>query len=59
MDNISKRRYVRLNTKTDEMYQDVLLFPDEATHFNQKLAADASEFRWVPYGQREGDAVAA
>jgi hypothetical protein len=59
MDNISTRRYVRLNIETDELFQDVSLFPEEVSHLNEKLAADGSEFRWVPYGQREGDAVAA
>lgn len=58
MDNLNSRRYVRINTVTDELYQDVLLFPDEVDRLNEKLAADGSEFRWVPYGQREGDVAA-
>lgn len=53
------RRYVRINTETDELHQDVSLFPDEVDRLNEKLAADGSEFRWVAYGQREGDSVAA
>lgn len=53
------RRFVRINTATDELFQDVSLFPDEADRLNEKLAADGSDFRWVPYGQREEDSVAA
>ena len=59
MDNIRTRRYVRLNVETNELFQDVALFPDEVSRLNEKLAADGSEFRWVPYGTREGDVVAA
>ncbi len=54
-----KQRFVRINTETDEMFQDLLLFSDEVAHLNEKLAADGSEFRWVPYGQRKEDSVAA
>jgi hypothetical protein len=57
--NVSKRRYVRLNTETDQLFQDVLLFPDEADRMNEKLAADGSDFRWVLYGAAAGEAIAA
>jgi len=57
--NVNKRLYVRLNTETDELFQDVLLFPEEADRINEKLAAEASNFRWVPYGAAAGEAVAA
>lgn len=52
------KRYVRINTETDELFQDVSLFPDEVDRLNEKLAADGSEFRWVPYGTREEDVAA-
>lgn len=58
MSDIRSRRYVRINTETDELFQDVALFPDEAAHLNEKLAADGSEFRWVPYGAEEEAAAA-
>ena len=53
------RRFVRINTATDELYQDVSLFPEEVDRLNEKLAADGSDYRWVPYGQRADDSVAA
>lgn len=54
--SIDKCRYVRINTETEELFQDLLLFPEEADRLNEKLAADCSEFRWVPYGPRAGEA---
>ena len=59
MTDTRSRRFVRINTQTDELFQDLLLFPEEVEHLNVKLAADGSEYRWVPYGQREGDYAAA
>jgi hypothetical protein len=56
--NIDKRRYVRIDTATEELYQDLLLFPEEADRLNEKLAADGSEFRWAPYGAVETEAAA-
>jgi hypothetical protein len=57
--NVMAKRFVRINTETDELFQDVTLMPEEAACLNEKLAADCSEYRWVPYGSREGDTVAA
>lgn len=57
--NVMARRFVRINTETDEMFQDLALMPEEADRLNEKLAADGSEFRWMAYGSREGDVIAA
>lgn len=53
------KRYVRINTETGDVYQDDFFTEDEAANINQKLAADGDPVRWLPYGQREGDSVAA
>lgn len=57
--NVMAKRFVRINIETDELFQDVALMPEEADRLNEKLAADGSEFRWMAYGTREGDSVAA
>lgn len=54
----AKRTYFRLNTDTDEVFQDLPMLPEEADRLNEKLEADGSEFRWVPYGQRKEDVAA-
>lgn len=53
-----RRRYVRINTETDELFQDIDLFAEEADRLNEKLAADGSDFRWMPYGAEEEAAAA-
>lgn len=53
-----ERRYVRLNQATDELFEDLILFPEEADRLNARLAADGSEFRWMAYGTREEEKAA-
>jgi hypothetical protein len=51
--------YYRWNIATDELFEDVLLLPEEAQRMNEKLEAENSEFRWMLYGQSEEESVAA
>lgn len=57
--NVMAKRFVRINTETDELFQDVALMPEEADRLNEKLAADGSKYRWMAYGSRAGDVIAA
>ncbi|HEY2496451.1 MAG TPA: hypothetical protein VGK24_05230 [Candidatus Angelobacter sp.] len=59
MDDIRAKRYVRVDTLTDELFQDATFTEFEDDHYNQKLAADGSNFRWLAYAERDGDRVAA
>lgn len=56
---MEQKRYVRIDTETGDVYQDDFFTEDEVLNINAKLAADGSDLRWVPYGQRAGESVAA
>jgi hypothetical protein len=58
MNDLGPRRYVLLNTQTDELHQDDMLTPDEADNINSRLAGKGEPYRWQPYGARKGDVAA-
>lgn len=59
MEDLRPRRYVRMSTETEQLFEDVVMTPEDAGDVNEKLAADGERYRWVPYGTREGEGMAA
>jgi len=50
---VEPHRFVLLNIKTDELYQDEILTEEDARDINEKYAADGSEYRWIPWAEQE------
>ena len=47
------RHYVLLDTETEELKQDEFLTEEDAQDINEKLAADGSPYRWIPWEEQE------
>jgi hypothetical protein len=43
------RHFVLYNVNTEELHQDQLFTTEDAQDSNERLAADGSEFRWIPW----------
>jgi hypothetical protein len=53
------RLYVRMNVLTGILYEDEVMCAGVAARLNEELDFEGSVSRWMPYGTREGDAIAA
>lgn len=50
--------YARVHKFTSIVFEEEMMPEVDAIDRNERLAADGSPYRWLPYGTREGDLAA-
>ena len=50
--------YVKIHTTTNELFEEEEMLAEDAVDRNERLAADGSPYRWLPYGSREEEVAA-
>ena len=57
--SVAPRRYVRINMNSDALLEDEMFTPEDARDANERLAADGSIYRWIPFADEPGEVNAA
>jgi hypothetical protein len=55
--SVAERRFVLLNTETEELGSDEFLTSETAKAYNKRLLTQGSPCRWVPWAEQGSEAA--